>query len=67
MLVASLVHGSLSLLLIYLLLVALLVILMALPASDENASYRPRALLYQDDDCIVPEEDFNAERSYKSE
>ena len=37
------------------------------PASDENASYCPRALLYQEDDCIVPEEDFNAEWSYKPE
>ena len=38
------------------------------PVSDENASYRLRALLYQDDDCIVPEEDYNhAEWSYEPE
>ena len=33
-----------------------------------NRRYRPRALLlHQDDDCIVPEEDFNAEWSFEPE
>ena len=37
------------------------------PGSDENASYRPRALLYQDNDCIVPEEDYTVEWAYGAE